>query len=188
MDEEETIRVSMSADTAELSAALDALSQKADRFGSALTGALKGAASGGRSLDEVMRSLLSRLSDIALDAALKPFEALLSGALGGLQGGGAKVTPFAKGGVVARPSFFPMGGGNGGGGLGLMGEAGAEAILPLARGSDGRLGVAAGGVGRGGGPSIVFNVTTANAESFRKSEMQINAMLARAAGRGRRGL
>ncbi len=42
-------------------------------------------------------------------------------------------------GVVAAPTYFPMAGG-----AGLMGEAGPEAIMPLARGPDGKLGVAAG--------------------------------------------
>tara|TARA_A100001201_G_scaffold29620_1_gene32134 strand:+ start:1615 stop:5418 length:3804 start_codon:yes stop_codon:yes gene_type:complete len=48
-----------------------------------------------------------------------------------------QIKPYAKGGVVAAPTFFPMKGNN----VGLMGEAGPEAILPLRRGPDGRLGV-----------------------------------------------
>ena len=44
--------------------------------------------------------------------------------------------PFAQGGVVGAPTYFPLGRG-----LGLMGEQGAEAVMPLARGPDGRLGV-----------------------------------------------
>lgn len=71
------------------------------------------------------------------------------------------------------------------GGLGLMGEAGSEAILPLKRGADGSLGVAA---GAGGGARIVFNVSTPDAESFRKSEGQISAMLARAVRSGQRNI
>jgi phage-related minor tail protein len=67
-----------------------------------------------------------------------------------------------------------------------MGEAGAEAILPLARGADGRLGVAAGGTAPP--VNIVFNVTTPDAASFRKSEAQITGMIARAASRGARSL
>jgi lambda family phage tail tape measure protein len=107
--------------------------------------------------------------------------------LGGLTGltpfasGGVPghVVPFAGGGVVSTPSYFPMAGG-----VGLVGEAGAEAILPLRRAADGRLGVAA----SGGGPAInvVFNVTAQDAASFRKSEAQITGMLARAVSRGAR--
>lgn len=59
------------------------------------------------------------------------------------------VMPFAKGGVVGAPAYFPLGRG-----LGLMGERGAEAVMPLARGPDGRLGVqAGGGAGRPRSPS-----------------------------------
>lgn len=54
---------------------------------------------------------------------------------------GGNVVPFARGGVVASPTFFPMSGGR----TGLMGEAGPEAIMPLKRGKDGRLGVQAEG-------------------------------------------
>lgn len=49
---------------------------------------------------------------------------------------GGSVTAFADGGVVSRPTMFPMRGGTG-----LMGEAGPEAIMPLKRGADGKLGV-----------------------------------------------
>lgn len=64
---------------------------------------------------------------------------LLGFAKGGAFAGG-KVVPFASGGLVNGPTLFPMAGG-----LGLMGEAGPEAIVPLRRGRDGRLGVAGGG-------------------------------------------
>ena len=63
--------------------------------------------------------------------------------------------------------------------IGLAGERGAEAILPLARGPDGALGVRAAG---GGGISVTFNVSTPDADSFRRSETQIAALLARAVG------
>lgn len=49
------------------------------------------------------------------------------------------VIPFARGDIFHSPTHFPMSGGR----TGLMGEAGPEAIMPLRRGSDGRLGVAA---------------------------------------------
>ncbi|CAJ2333700.1 phage tail tape measure protein [Brucella abortus] len=74
----------------------------------------------------------------------------------------------------------------GNGSLGLAGEAGAEAILPLARGSDGRLGIATGG---GSKPvQVVFNMTSPDASSFRKSEAQLATMLAGAVRRGARRL
>ena len=68
----------------------------------------------------------------------------------------SKVLPtgFAKGGIVKRPTMFAFANG-GAGRLGLMGEAGAEAILPLKRGAGGRLGVEASGGGVG---NITVNV------------------------------
>jgi phage-related minor tail protein len=69
--------------------------------------------------------------------------------------------------------------------MGIAGERGAEAIMPLSRGPDGRLGVA---VPRSAGAQITFNVTATDAESFRRSESQISAMLARAAALGQRNL
>jgi len=47
-----------------------------------------------------------------------------------------KIVPYAMGGIVNKPTLFPIANG-----AGLMGEAGPEAILPLRRGPDGRLGV-----------------------------------------------
>lgn len=197
-DAVDTMRVSVEADTSGFERALGDLSARADRFGQALGNALKGAAVGGRSLDGVLRGLGSRISAIALDAALKPLTDLAGGMLGGLLSGvgrlgggggagaavaaGARVVPFAKGGIVRAPSFFPAGGS-----VGLMGEAGAEAIMPLRRGADGSLGVAVEGGGRRP-QQVVFNVSTPDAASFRKAEVQIQAMLARAAMRGQRGL
>ena len=48
------------------------------------------------------------------------------------------VIPFANGGIVNQPTMFPMARG-----MGLMGEAGAEAVMPLSRMSGGDLGVKA---------------------------------------------
>lgn len=52
------------------------------------------------------------------------------------------IKPFATGGIVTRPTFFKYAKG-GEMQNGLMGEAGPEAIMPLKRGADGKLGVAA---------------------------------------------
>ncbi|MCW4113867.1 phage tail tape measure protein [Aurantimonas sp. MSK8Z-1] len=191
MNPDETVEIAVTADTGGLTRALDDLTLRANGFGSALTSALRGAVTGGRSLDTVLSQLALRISTLALDAALKPLQSLagtalqqvLPGIAGSLSGSGSGVIPFAKGGIVASPSYFPAGRQ-----LGLMGEAGGEAILPLRRGADGSLGVAAERGATGAGPSIVVNVTTPDAPSFRRAETQIQTMLARAVGRGRRGL
>ncbi|KQO79420.1 phage tail tape measure protein [Rhizobium sp. Leaf262] len=172
---------------------MEDLERRSQRFGSALTSALQAASTGGKGLDSVLQGLGTRLSNIALSAGLKPLENMLSSAVSNLTSGAGslfafanggvpgRVTPFAEGGVVSSPTFFPMSGD-----MGLMGEAGSEAILPLKRGADGSLGVAS--AGGGGGTQIVFNVTASDAASFRRSEGQISAMLARSVGRGQRGL
>ena len=63
----------------------------------------------------------------------------------GFQKGGAfsagNIIPFANGGIVGSPTMFGMSGGR----TGLMGEAGPEAIMPLKRGPNGKLGVEGGG-------------------------------------------
>ncbi|WP_099865114.1 phage tail tape measure protein [Pararhizobium haloflavum] len=171
-----TYRVGLNAEP--FQTVMDDLEARSGRFAGALSRAFRSAVIDGRDLEGVLRGLAGRLSDIALDAGTRPLETLVSGAIANLTG---RIMPFADGGVVSAPSYFPMGGD-----LGLMGEAGPEAILPLSRGSDGRLGIASGN-GAGGAP-IVFNVTTQDAESFRRSEGQITAMLARAVGRGGRSL
>ena len=89
-----------------------------------------------------------------------------------------RVMPFARGGVVSGPTTFPMRGGTG-----LMGEAGAEAIMPLARGPDGKLGVRGGG---GQAINITMNISTPDAQSFQRSQGQIAAQMSRVLGRGQR--
>ncbi|MCY0094446.1 phage tail tape measure protein [Hoeflea ulvae] len=194
MADEPSLNVDVELDLNGADRALDELTQKADAFGGALSGALKSATVEGRNLDDVLRTLGTRMVGIALDAGMKPLEQLMSNSIAGLTGSLGRLLPFAKGGVpgrvtafadggvVGRPSYFPMPGGD----VGLMGEAGAEAILPLSRGADGRLGVASGGASQT--VQVTFNVTTPDAQSFVKSEAQVTAMLARAVGRGRRGL
>jgi len=69
---------------------------------------------------------------------------------GGTFSGGSQIQAYANGGVVGGPTTFPMAGGK----TGLMGEAGPEAIMPLKRGANGKLGVQMEG---GGGDTIVVN-------------------------------
>lgn len=202
MTDDDVLDLAVDLDAGAALAVLEDLEGRSASFGRALTSALRGATTGGKGLEEVLRSVGMRLTDIALSAGLKPLEGLLGDAaesvIGSLSAGfdrmsGAGVTayaaggvpgrvmPFAAGGVVAAPTYFPMSGG-----MGLMGEAGAEAILPLKRGADGALGVAAEG---GSGTTVIhFQVTASDAASFARSEGQITAMLARSVGRGRRGL
>ena len=177
MDEKVTVVVD--ADTAPFQSALKQLDQLAKGFGSQLTGALKDAVISGKELDDILRQLAMNLAGMALDQGLKPLQGAISSAFSALFAG---VTPFAAGGIVSSPTFFPMAGGTG-----LMGEAGSEAILPLRRGADGRLGVDA-GQGASTPVHVTFNVQAADATSFRRSEGQVSAMLARVVSRGMRRL
>ena len=183
MDDQMTVRIG--ADTSALERSLRQMELDADRFASALTQGLKSAVISGNSLEDVLRSVGRQLAGNALSIGLKPFEKLLGGAIGSLFGG---LMPFAKGGtpglgsgVVSSPTVFGMGSQ-----LGVMGEAGAEAILPLRRDASGRLGV--GGAGGGGPVTVNVSITTPDAGSFRKSEGQIAAMLARTVSRGTRNI
>ena len=175
---------------------LDEATAAGRRFSSVLLTAFEGIAFKGKSFSDVFKSVALSLSLMVLKAALAPlekglgnvFSGLFQGGLGGGVGfakGGVfqqgNVVPFAQGGVIASPIAFPLSRGM----TGIAGERGAEAILPLARGRDGRLGVAAAG-GSGGG--ITINISTPDVESFRRSEGQVAALIARAAAMGQRNL
>lgn len=189
------VEISISNNFDEISRELSQLERQADQFGKAMTNALKSSIIDGNNFSQVVNNLAISLSDMALNAALAPIEKRVSHLFGSVLGstslfGGSNalptnLIPFANGGVVSSPTLFPMGGS--GANVGLMGEAGSEAILPLARGSDGTLGVATNGA-QNSPINISFNINTPDADGFRRTETQISAMLARAVGRGQRGL
>lgn len=193
-DAGDVVTVTVAADTSAVTRELELTTQVARQFARTLGGAFDGLVGKGKGFGDVLRGVALQLSRIALQAAFKPLEKGLAGLLSGTVSGGSLAfakggvidrglpVPFAAGGVIRQPISFPLAGGR----MGVAGERGAEAILPLARGPDGRLGVAASGAGRGA--SIVFNVTTPDVEGFRRSQSQIAAMLARTAAAGQRGL
>ena len=123
---------------------------------SGVVDAIQGAIDGTKSLAEVASNVLNNIANKILDVAVNMalFGAMSgTGTGGGLLGGLFKnangnvfaqngIVPFANGGIVDRPMMFPFAKG-----IGLMGEAGPEAIMPLKRGADGKLGVAGGGGG-----------------------------------------
>jgi phage-related minor tail protein len=173
------------------------LTTGSNTFAKAITTAFAQGATGAKSFDSVLKSLALRLSSLSLNLALKPLTGALTGGLDKLFSGifssaggetnlAAELTkgaaqPMAKGGVIAAPTYFPLGSGR----TGLAGEAGPEAIMPLARGPDGRLGVAASG---GAAQHVTVNIATPDAESFRRSETYLTGLIARAVARGQRGL
>ena len=142
----------------------------------------------GARASDALNGVARSLANSVLGIALRPVQDAVGGAVGGLLGGvfadgaafsSGKVRAFANGGVVSGPTRFPMRGGQ----TGLMGEAGPEAIMPLSRGPDGRLGVRA----QSGGPVMVtMNISTPDAASFARSRAQVAAQLGRALSQGRR--
>jgi phage-related minor tail protein len=159
-------------ETEALKAQMTDLDRMAESLGNRLVTAFAGAALQGRNLQDVLRGLALSLSRMALGQALKPLGNMIGSGIG-------KVMPFADGGIVNSPVLFPMGGATG-----LMGEAGPEAIMPLARGPDGKLGVR-GGQGQ---MNVTVNIATQDAASFQRSQAQVAALITRAAARGQRNL
>lgn len=144
--------------------------------------AFEGAIVEGKALSDVLNSLAKDVTRVFLRKTVTEplgnwassfFAGLFPSALGNVFAGGVPVRAFAAGGVVSSPTVFP---------LGLMGEAGPEAIMPLKRGRDGKLGVT------GGGTTINMVVHANDANSVRASMGQIKADLARAVSSARRNL
>ena len=155
-------------------------------IGDAVVGGLKGledqltafVTTGKANFQELAASILSDLARIALRAAIiGPITQMLGGLFPGFKfaNGGVfaanGIVPYAMGGIVDRPTLFPFA--NGGTiGTGLMGEAGPEAIMPLRRGADGRLGVTSSQAG-------IVNVTVnvdASGSSVQGDQAQAKAL------------
>lgn len=118
------------------------------------------------SFEEALKRIGVQLAQLAITDLFSQNSVILGalGFAGGLfaKGGafkGGRVTPFAQGGVVSSPTLFPMSGG-----AGLMGEAGPEAIMPLSKGPDGKLGIKAEVGGRAGPASNVFHIDARGAQ------------------------
>ncbi|MEL6435757.1 MAG: phage tail tape measure protein [Pseudomonadota bacterium] len=191
MTTDSSVTIAVNADTTQFETALDFLEKKAKSFGNTLTRALKSLIVDGKSFGDVMRNIALSMSASALNASLKPLGNLLNAVGSRVFRALAPVTPFAQGGVIgsagsvlSQPTYFPMGAGK----TGLAGEAGAEAILPLSRMPDGRLGVASGSGSAAPPVSVTVNIQTPDAASFRNSEAQVSAAIARAVQRGQRSL
>lgn len=149
---------------------------------------------GGR-LSDALKGIGKTLVDNVYAIAMKPVEQALAGGMARLVGSAlpGAITPFATGGVfqggraaalggdlVGQATGFPMRGGRG-----LMGEAGPEAIMPLQRGPDGRLGIAS--AGNGGRPvHVTFNISTPDVAGFQRSQSQIAAQMSRLMAQGNR--
>lgn len=163
-------------------------------FANAVSKAFAQAITGGRQFDDVLKQLALRLSSLAVANAFKPLIKSTAGGVGkiisdlfdglgdpALTAQMGAIKPFAAGGVIGAPTYFPLSSG----GLGLAGEAGPEAIMPLTRGANGALGVAVSG---SAGANISVHIVTPDAASFRRSEAYVTGQIARAVVRGQRGM
>lgn len=176
--------------------------QISSALGSTLVNALKGGESAMQAFSSIAQSLLQQVLNKMIEMAIiTPILNALTGGVGGTaanaagSGGGGllggigklfksengnvfnygNIVPFAKGGVVSKPTIFPMANG----GTGLMGEAGAEAVMPLRRMSNGRLGVEASGNGEGGNAVQVniYNQSGANVETRKRDDGSMDIII-----------
>lgn len=145
------------------------------------------------SFKDLADSIISDMVRIAIQQSITgPLAGALGGALSGIFGGSSlpstaswalPVMPSAKGNVfgsgsdleyyrntiVSSPTLFQFAKG---GAFGLMGEAGPEAIMPLKRGPDGRLGVST--HGGGGSGDVTVNVINNSSQPVTASQPKIS--------------
>jgi DNA repair exonuclease SbcCD ATPase subunit len=147
---------------ADIQSIADTMSQS---MGDAFASMVDGTKSFGKAIRDMAREVIKQLWDIFViqrligsfdttsntGTGIMKFFSFLTNANGNAFSNG-KVTAFADGGVVNSPTFFPMANG-----MGLMGEAGPEAVMPLKRGKNGKLGVQV----EGGQGNVVVNQTFA---------------------------
>ena len=167
-------------DLAAVKVALDGIDRSAGSVSKSLTSAFANATLSSKAFSSTLSGVAAMLSQVLSQSLGGALSSGFSSLLGGLFGGSSPViAPFADGGIVASPTFFGAGGS-----MGLMGERGAEAILPLSRGPNGQLGIATQGSARP--TTIHVTIATQDVESFRRSESQVAGALARAVARGQR--
>jgi len=150
---------------------LEAAKPFADAFASGLLDGITGIVEGTKTAEQAFANFLNNIAKMLLQTAQQMIAQYIALGIartfaigGGAPGKGAaisggfgqklfadggafaknKIIPYAKGGIVNKPTMFAYGDG-GAGRFGLMGEAGPEAILPLKRGPGGRLGVESSG-------------------------------------------
>ena len=144
--------------------AVEALNSSINAVGTTVTSVFTGLIAGTDSWTSSLSNALNALSNVFLQAGLSALGggdhrglfSFLTGDIGKKNAMGNVfarngVVPFAKGGVVSSPTIFPFAKG-----VGLMGEAGPEAVMPLTRAPNGQLGVVASG--SSGSVNVVVNV------------------------------
>lgn len=129
---------------------------------------------------DMVNSMISDITRLIVRTQITgPLAGALNQAIGGLFASangnvfdsGMPVTAFARGGVVHRPTIFPMADG-----MGLMGEAGPEAVMPLRRLPNGKLGVESTGAAN----SYTVNVDARGANDPAGTARQVETAVDRA--------
>jgi hypothetical protein len=146
--------------------------QLGQQFGRTLSAAFVGLAVQGKSFGDVLSSLALSLSRLALGAAFKPLESALGSAFQSL----VAAPSLFSGASIATPAAFPLSAGS------SLTSAASATASSFTEPSFAAV------MGDRAMPSIVLNVTAPDAESFRRSETQVAAVLARAVGAGQRNL
>lgn len=131
--------------------ALEKAKQQQEQLKEAIVGSMENAfmsiVDGTKTVEDAFRTMAAEIIKelyrvLVVKKTVEAITAVLPFAKGGVISNG-NVVPYANGGVVGSPTYFPMSGGR----TGLMGEAGPEAIMPLKRGKNGKLGVESSGQG-----------------------------------------
>lgn len=153
----------------------DVVTEGIDGMADAMTNAIFEAEDLGQAMEDLAVDIAKMVAQWAIKQAI-------TSALGGINFGGASakgnvfgpsgLVPFARGGVVDRPTLFPFARGTG-----LMGEAGPEGILPLKRTAAGELGVRAelGSSGSGQVEALLGRIVTLLG---RRQQVTLNATIA----------
>lgn len=149
-------------------------------FQSELKSAFRDLVFEGAKLSDVLRDLAISISNKAFSQAVTPVIDIASDAVGaGLgslvsamlpfsaNGMAGAVPQFANGGIIDQTTRFRSPSGDG-----ILGENGPEAIMPLSRDADGRLGLR----GAHSQTHVNIHIETANLEGFRKSKGQLMSM------------
>lgn len=164
---------------------IEEIADLSKEIGDAFAGAFEDIVLGAKDAGDAIRELALDIAKLVFrQAVTQPLASMITTGVTGAAGvlfsadGNAfdrgHLVPFAQGGILEVPTVFPLAGGR----TGVAGEAGPEAVMPLARDSQGRLGVAA----ADGGKTVHYHnwyITTGDADSFRRSRRQIENDLAR---------
>lgn len=144
----------------ELSGQMSTLENVTAQFGRTLSRSLAQGIAQGKSFEDILQGMGDKLIRMSLNTAFQPLESVVNGLFGALSGSASNLVSGVLGGT------------SGGGLTGVFGGAGLAASAPAAQAP----------------MTVNMTISTPDAESFRRSEAQVSAALARAVARGQRSL